>query len=341
MKTQFLQTLPKVRARNIARAAKLIRSGKLVAFPTETVYGLGANVFNERAIKEIFRVKGRPQDNPLIVHIHSLKQLHRLVKTVPMRFWLLAERFMPGPLTILLNKSDLVPMVVTAGLPTVAIRMPSHKIARALLKLSSVPIVAPSANVSGSPSPTRAEHVREDLDGTIAAILDGGSCDVGLESTVLDIAKRTPVILRPGAVTKEQLEAVLKTRVRVARPHRVRPASPGMKYAHYAPKAEVLSFEGKCADVVKAMNKTSKRLQARKLRVGVMAEQEWSARFCGAQFFSLGSGAENAAQRLFEGFRTLDKSGVDAILCQGFVAKEIGTAYMNRLRKAAGKRIHV
>lgn len=341
MKTLHLKTSPNVREKNIKRAAKLIRSGKLVAFPTETVYGLGANVFDERAVKEIFRVKGRPQDNPLIVHIHSLKQLHRLVKSVPMRFWLLAEHFMPGPLTILLNKSDIVPMAVTAGLSTVAIRMPSHKVARALLKEVSVPVVAPSANLSGRPSPTRAEHVRDDLNGAIAAILDGGPCDVGVESTVLDIAKKTPVILRPGAVTKEQLEAVLKTTVRVARPHRTRPASPGMKYIHYAPKAEVTSFEGSAADVVKAMVKMMRRLKARNLSVGVMAEEDWSSRFDDASFFSLGAGAGEASRRLFEGFRVLDKSSVDTILCQGFVAKEIGRAYMNRLRKAASKRIRV
>ncbi len=340
MKTLHLKTLPNVREKNIAQAAKLIRAGKLVAFPTETVYGLGANVFDEHAIKEIFRVKGRPQDNPLIVHLHSLTQLHRLVKSVPLKFWLLAEHFMPGPLTILLNKSDLVSMTVTAGLSTVAIRMPSHNVARALLRKASVPIVAPSANLSGRPSPTRAEHVAEDLDGSIAAILDGGACDVGVESTVIDIAKKTPVILRPGAVTKEQLEAVLKTTVRVSRPQKVRPASPGMKYAHYAPKAEVISFEGEAANVVKAMTRMM-RLRNVKHRVGVMAEHDWAKRFDAAVFFSLGRSPEEAAQRLFNGFRTLDKSGVETILCQGFEAKEIGRAYMNRLRTAATRRIRV
>jgi L-threonylcarbamoyladenylate synthase len=342
MKTRFLKTSTAHRRRSIAAASQLIRKGGLVAFPTETVYGLGANIYNTRAIRNIFRVKGRPQDNPMIVHIWSIDQVTLLTQSIPVIFFILANRFLPGPLTLVLKKSDLVPDIVTAGLPTVAIRLPDHPIARQLLQQSCVPIVAPSANLSGKPSPTSAEHVREDLNGKIDAILDGGQCKIGVESTVLDITHRIPVILRPGGITREEIEEAVNCRVKVARTTSKRPSSPGMKYVHYAPEAEVILFEGKRTDVLKAIRETARRLTKQRIRVGIMAGAEMTDKFRNIHFFSLGKeGAVSAARCLFEGFRTLDQKGVSVILCQGFTDEHIGSALMNRLRKAARRRIRV
>lgn len=343
MKTLFLSTRGAHRARSIASAARILRRGGLVAFPTETVYGLGGHAFNARAVRKIFRVKGRPQDNPLIVHIASVQQIWQLVDSLPVMFWALAEKFMPGPLTIVVRKSRRVPAFVTAGLETIAVRIPDHPVARALLKATAAPIVAPSANISGRPSPTTASHVREDLDGRIDAILDGGSSRVGLESTVVDITGRVPIILRPGGVTGEQIQKALGVRVRLARPVKHRPKSPGMKYKHYAPRAEVVVFEGKRSSVWRTMVHAAARLQRRGVRVGAMAEDQAGAKFSeGVLFFSLGeTGARGAARLLFRGFRSLDAQNVDMILCQGFSDEEIGAAVMNRLRKAATRRVRV
>lgn len=241
-----------------------------------------------------------------------------------------------------MKKSAVIPDIVTAGLSTVAIRMPDHSIARQLLKHSCVPIVAPSANLSGKPSPTSAEHVRDDLDGKIDAILDGGRCKIGVESTVLDITHRIPVILRPGGVTREEIENVLRCRVRVARTTRKRPSSPGMKYTHYAPDAGVILFEGERSAVLHAMKQAAFRLKKKHVVVGIMASADFECSFKGLNFFSLGkSGAFSAAQLLYDGFRTLDRKGIAVILCQGFTDTHIGSALMNRMRKAAWRRIRV
>lgn len=342
MKTRILKTSGVHRRHSIAIASRLIREGKLVAFPTETVYGLGANIYNTRAVRNIFRVKGRPQDNPMIVHIWSIDQIAPLTRSIPSIFFLLAEHFFPGPLTLVMKKSSAVSGLVTAGLPTVAIRMPAHPIALQFLQQSLVPIVAPSANLSGRPSPTSADHVRDDLNGKIDAILDGGICKVGVESTVLDISHGTPVILRPGGVTREEIEKVLHCRIRVARATRSNPSSPGMKYTHYAPEAEVVLFEGERSAVLKAMADAALRLKKEHRTVGIMAGANVERSFTGMEFYSFGtSGAESAAQRLFAGFRSLDSKGVTVILCQGFTDEHIGSALMNRLRKAARRRIRV
>jgi len=249
---------------------------------------------------------------------------------------------MPGPLTVVLWKSELVPPIVTAGLRTVAVRMPDHRVARALLREAGVPIVAPSANLSGKPSPTTAEHVCEDLDGKIPAILDGGRCKIGVESTVLDITGSSPVILRPGGIPREEIERVLGRPVSVARHSQRRPSSPGMKYKHYAPNADVILFEGERKHVANAMKVMAGRLQSRGQIVGVMGEQSFLRNLRSVIFYSLGrSGAGEAARRIFDGFRTLDRQSVDVILCQGFDEKEMGNAVMNRLRKAATRRIRV
>ena len=342
MKTSILKTTGAQRRGSIRKAAIWLRQGKLVAFPTETVYGLGADASNDRAVRQIFRVKGRPIDNPLIVHIWSTDQIPQLASSIPLMFWILAERFMPGPLTVLLRKSTSVPKIVTAGLSTVAIRMPDHAVAKALLKAAGVPIVAPSANLSGRPSPTTADHVCEDLCTRIPAILDGGRCRIGIESTVLDITRGTPVILRPGGISREEIEDALRIQVRVARLRRKRPSSPGMKYQHYAPRAELVVVEGEEPLVRSSMQEMVRRLHDRSQRVGIMAEESILRSIRSNLVYSLGSsGAKEATRRLFDGFRTLDRKKVDVILCQGFDEREIGVALMNRLRKAATRRVRV
>jgi len=223
------------------RAAELLRAGELVAFPTETVYGLGARVFCPPALERIFAVKGRPLDNPLIVHIAELGQIAQLAVDIPPQLWVVAERFFPGPLTVVVRRNPAVPALVSAGLDTVAIRMPRHPYALELIRLTGEPIAAPSANRSGRPSPTCAEHVLQDLGGTIAAVVDGGACEIGLESTVVDLTADPPVILRPGAITAEELEAVLGVPVQYWQaPVEGAAPSPGMKYRHYAPQATVV-----------------------------------------------------------------------------------------------------
>lgn len=341
MRTRLLLTSPAHRQRSIALAASLIRRGELVAFPTETVYGLGANALDARAVKKIFRAKGRPADNPLIVHLLGVEQLPSLVRSIPDTFWQLAEVFVPGPLTFVLPRAEGLPDVVTAGLSSVAVRFPNHPIARALLKASRVPIAAPSANLSGKPSPTRAEHVIEDLDGRIAAVLAAGRCPVGLESTVLDLTVHPPVILRPGAVTRAQIERVLGQKVFQAKLSRNRPRSPGMKYTHYAPAARVILIEGKMVSVIEEMARVARMLHERGFVVGVMAAERWKKRFASYEVFSLGADVAVAARRLFEGFRALDAKRVDVILCHGFEEVEMGTALMNRLRKAASQWMRV
>lgn len=233
----------------LCEAAKLLSAGKLVAFPTETVYGLGGNALLPDASERIYAAKGRPSDNPLIVHIADLKALSPLVEAVPERARALAERFWPGPLTMILKKADCVPYETTGGLDTVAVRMPEHPAARTLIRLSGVPVAAPSANTSGRPSPTAAEHVREDLFGKIEAIVDGGSAGIGVESTIIDLSGGKPVLLRPGAITLEMLQKALSEEVLLdpALEHpldaSVHPKAPGMKYRHYAPKAPMLIVE--------------------------------------------------------------------------------------------------
>lgn len=231
---------------NVQEAAKALKRGGVVAFPTETVYGLGASVFLPHAIEKIFRVKGRPQDNPLIVHISHLDQLFLIVEVLPPLFTLLAKKFFPGPLTLLLPKKESVPGIVSAHLPMIGVRMPAHPLARQLIDAVGVPLVAPSANLSGKPSSTTAQHVLEDFGDAIEGIVDGGACHFGIESTVLSLLP-TPQILRPGAITQEQLENVVGYSIPYADEHAERPLSPGMKYRHYSPHAKVVFFDSKPA----------------------------------------------------------------------------------------------
>ncbi|MFU8794208.1 MAG: L-threonylcarbamoyladenylate synthase, partial [Dethiobacteria bacterium] len=230
----------------LARAVSIIRRGGLVAFPTETVYGLGASATDSNAVNNIFLAKGRPSDNPLIVHISSINQLTNIARDIPETAFLLAEKFWPGALSIVLTRSEIIPPEVSAGLRTVAVRMPDHKVALDLIRMSGVPIAAPSANRSGRPSPTSYRHVLEDLAGRIDAVIKDDDCSIGVESTVIDLSGPVPVILRPGGVSREELESVLKLNVKVSAPlfREGIPSSPGMKYRHYSPKAPLILVTG-------------------------------------------------------------------------------------------------
>ncbi|AIU70398.1 hypothetical protein TEU_08680 [Thermococcus eurythermalis] len=323
--------------RKIKVAARLILEGKLVAFPTETVYGLGADALNEEAVKRIFEAKGRPADNPLIVHIADFNDLKKLAREVPKEAKLLAERFWPGPLTIVLPKKDEVPLVTTGGLDTVAVRMPAHEIALALIR-ASTPVAAPSANISGKPSPTLAEHVVDDFYGRIGAIIDGGPTKVGVESTVIDLSSERPTLLRPGGLPLEEIEAVIG-------PVEIHPAvkgknadlarAPGMKYKHYSPNAQVIVVEGPKEMVREKIRELVREYRSKGYRVGVMATEEFEA----DEFYHLGRTVEDVAKNLFKALRELDRRGVDVIIAEGVEERGLGLAVMNRLRKAAGYRI--
>ena len=325
-------------------AAQVIRAGGLVAFPTETVYGLGANGLDEEAAKKIYAAKGRPSDNPLILHISEFSEIKDIVKSVPDVAKKLADAFWPGPMTMVFEKADIVPYGTTGGLDTVAVRCPSHKVARALIKTSGVPIAAPSANASGRPSPTLAEHVKEDMDGKIELIIDGGACDVGLESTIVDVTGPVPMILRPGYITKAMLEKVVgKVEVDpvilATKPDpNLKPKAPGMKYRHYAPKADMTIFEGKSEDVVSRINAETERLHAEGKKVGVMCSEETKAMYKGDIVFSAGKRSSEAevAHNLFNILREFDECNVDYIFAESFESDDLGMAIMNRLIKAAG-----
>lgn len=327
----------------LAEAARVLRAGGLVAFPTETVYGLGGNALDGAACTRIFQVKGRPQDNPLIVHVAGKDEAFRLVGEWNEAAERCAQAFWPGPLTLVLPKSSAIPDEVTAGLGTVAVRMPSHPVALALIRKAGLPIAAPSANLSGKPSPTSGAHVWHDLAGRIPLILDAGSSEVGLESTVLDLSGSVPTILRPGGIGKEQLTAALGE-VRVDRPSGDHPPkAPGMKYRHYAPKGEMLLLGRTQDKVLERMAEGILKAHRRGKRVGILCTSE-NASYLHTQLpdllFVLGSAnrPEEVASNLYEGLRLCDSQDMDIILAEGIEENGIGSAVMNRLKKAAGKR---
>ncbi len=347
MKTEIIR----IDERNIDKsgiryAAEVLRSGGLVAFPTETVYGLGANALNEEAVRNIFKAKGRPSDNPLIVHIADKRDVDKLVTCVPECAHILMQKFWPGPITLIMEKSVLVPLSVTAGLNTVGIRMPSNAVAHELIKESGVPVAAPSANTSGRPSPTNAAHVIEDLFGKVDVIIDAGSCSVGVESTVLDITSSPPVILRPGGITPEQLEEVLgQVNLDPAILNEVKrdfvPKAPGMKYKHYSPKGQVIIVEGALDAVVSKINELIAKYSSKGVRVGVMATDQTSSGYHGAEVISLGdrNNASEIAANLFKVLREFDEKDMEIILAESVSSSGIGLAIMNRLNKAAGYNI--
>ena len=325
----------------IGRAAALIRSGQVVGFPTETVYGLGANALDGEAVSRIFEAKGRPGDNPLIVHIADIEQISPLIEGEPgpMALRMMAA-FWPGPLTMIFPRSDRLANNVTAGLDTVGIRLPSHPVARALIRTSGVPIAAPSANRSGRPSPTRASHVYEDMAGRIPLILDGGSCTVGLESTVVDMTGDTPRVLRPGGVTPEMIRAVCgagEVDPAVMRPLAAGETarSPGMKYRHYAPRADLTVFTGDAEDVIREICARYDAAAAAGKKALILALEEHLPRYDGRDALSLGEGDEGMAETVFARLRECDQLGAEVVFCEGTRDRGLGLAVMNRLARAA------
>ena len=325
-------------------AARALREGKLVAFPTETVYGLGANALNPDAVKRIYEAKGRPSDNPLIVHIAEVSKLNELILEIPDTAVTLIEAFWPGPLTLVFKRSDRVPDIITAGLDTVAVRMPDSIIAQKLIREAGVPVAAPSANLSGRPSPTTYKHVIEDLSGRIEYIIDGGPCQVGVESTVLDVTTKIPIILRPGGITLEMLEKVLE-KVDTDSVLEVRgdlkPRSPGMKYRHYSPKAEMILISGETDSVVEKIKQLIKDSSEKGLNVGVLTSFENAHQYNADVVVKAGSikAPNQIAAGLYDSLRTFDEKNVDIIYSETFEEKGIGRAIMNRLRKASSGKI--
>ena len=328
----------------LKQAAELLQQGQLVAFPTETVYGLGANALDRQAVESIFAAKGRPADNPLIVHIAEQDRIDELTAaSLSSQAKTLINKFWPGPLTLVLKKSEQVPEVTTGGLDTVALRMPNHSLALKLIQLSGVPIAAPSANLSGLPSPTIAEHVIVDLAGRIAGIVDGGQTGIGVESTVLDLSSTVPTLLRPGGVTYEQLQEVLGTveidpavKAKVNQESK-KAISPGMKYRHYAPEAEVILVEGDPKAITEKINE----LAVQENNVGIMASREYQNYYdCGiVKVMGDRNNLTEISNNIFKLLREFDDLGVNKILIEGLPEYGLGLAIMNRLRKSAGYQI--
>lgn len=326
-------------------AGALLFAGQLVAFPTETVYGLGADALMVEGAKNIYAAKGRPSDNPLIVHIADFDDLGKIVKEIPKEAKLLAEAFWPGPLTMIFQKSDIVPYETTGGMDTVAVRMPNHPVALALIRAAGGYLAAPSANTSGRPSPTLAEHVYEDLNGKIPLILDGGPVGIGLESTILDLSTDVPTILRPGYITRDMLEEVIGA-VEVdpgliAADSDQRPKAPGMKYKHYAPKAQMTLVRGQTNTVVDKINALVKTCVSEGKKVGVIGSDETISQYEGAIVKSIGSRQDEdaIARHLYGILREFDELQADVIFSECFETPRIGQAIMNRLLKAAGHQI--
>lgn len=326
MKTLVLNTDPVNPSKEaIERAAELIRRGELVAFPTETVYGLGANGLDERCTQRIYEAKERPSDNPLILHIADWSQLEELAENIPDEAYLLTRHFWPGALTIVLNKSDKVPSTVTGGKSTVAVRMPEHPVALALIRAAGVPLAAPSANLSGKPSPTTAQHVLEDLDGRIAAVVDGGSTRIGLESTVVDFTSAIPRVLRPGGVSVEEIRAFIPN-IRVAESDE-EGHSPGMRYRHYSPAAKLVLVEANAASADQAIEQ---------IKMGKSVAWLGESAPKGAIHLLFPHDAAFYARFFFAALRDLDAQKVDVIFVEIIPTDGLGAAVMDRIRRAAG-----
>ncbi len=339
MKTSLLKVDPLAPQPSlIARAARLIKNGEVVAFPTETVYGLGADATNDLAVEKIFEAKGRPSDNPIIVHISSVGELGKVVRNPSPKVVEFVSYYWPGPLTVIFKKSSSISYRVTAGLETVAVRMPAHPVALALISASGRPIAAPSANISGRPSPTSAQHVVEDLDGRIPLVLDGGETHYGVESTVIDISGETPVLLRPGPITTADLSPLLGEFGEPGHVHRERPIAPGMKYVHYAPNAPLTLVLGKPNGIVDKVLDLAKRSGSSESKIGVLCTDETYSRYP-PDFVRLSLGSRFAPyemlRNLYRCLRFFDKAKVSAIYAEGFDEIGINATLMNRLRKAA------
>jgi L-threonylcarbamoyladenylate synthase len=328
-------------------AADIIRKGGLVAFPTETVYGLGADAMNPKAVLALFEAKKRPLDNPPIIHVENANDVYRIAKQVPPKAEKLMKEFWPGPLTLVFKRSETVPDVTVAGLDTIAVRMPRHAVALALIRESNRPIAAPSANLAGKPSPTSAKHVFDDLNGRIDAILDSGPTHIGVESTVLDLNVDPPLVLRPGGTSLEALRKILgdvKLHPFVVAEKELsieKARSPGMRHKHYAPNAEVIVVEGAIPAVLAKVKELAESYRLKGAKVGVLATDETAASYRAVVVKSLGSrfNLEVVAQNLFSLLREFDAEGVDVIIAEGVPTEGLGLAVMNRLRKASGYNI--
>lgn len=334
-----------INSRALERAAQIIREGGLVAFPTETVYGLGADALNPEAARRIYEAKGRPSDNPLIVHISEFQALFQITGKIPVKARLLAERFWPGPLTMIFEKNENVPLATTGGLDTVAVRLPSHPVARRLIAASTGYIAAPSANTSGKPSPTRAEHVYLDMQGRIPMILDGGPVGIGIESTIVDFSQEIPSILRPGYITREMIAEVIGEVEMdpglISEDSAVRPRAPGMKYRHYAPRAQLTLVKGNEADVVRRIKGLVHEAALQGKTAGVIGTDETVSSYKEGIVKSIGTrkNEETVARHLYGILREFDQLNVDMIYSESFSSAGIGQAIMNRMLKAAGHRV--
>ena len=330
---------------NLIKGASLIKKGDVVAIPTETVYGLAADALNPTAARKIYRAKGRPSDNPLIVHVADMDHVLSLAAEVPEGAMKLAEKFWPGPLTMIFPKTDIVPYETTGGLDTVAVRMPKHNVALAMIKLSGGFLAAPSANASGKPSPTEARHVQEDLNGRIPMIIDSGSVGIGLESTIIDFSAGAPTILRPGYITKAMAEEVIGEisvdGALIAVDSRNKPKAPGMKYRHYAPRAPLTVVMGESKAVVERINSIADTASKSGKKVGVICSEETLLGYYADEIIPLGSKGDEitVAKNLFGVFRKMDERGVDVIYSEAFESDGLGVAIMNRLLKAAGSNV--
>ena len=342
MKTRIVDMTEQIRPGELKEAGEILKRGGLVAFPTETVYGLGADALNEEAAAKIYAAKGRPSDNPLIVHIADFQALSEIAEEIPAAAKRLADAFWPGPLTMIFKKKERVPLGTTGGLDTVAVRMPDHELARALIRAGGGYIAAPSANTSGRPSPTTAAHAEEDLSGKIDMILDGGPVRIGLESTIVDLSGREPVILRPGYVSQEMLRqvigAVSMDRGLIEADSQVRPKAPGMKYRHYAPKAAMVIVEGPGERVVEKIQDCLRKGAAAGERIGVICTDETAGAYQGGIVKTIGSQEDelSIAHNLYGILREFDEIQVDRIYSEAFDTPRMGQAIMNRLMKAAG-----
>lgn len=334
-----IENIEEIDKEEIQKQANLLREGKTVIFPTETVYGLGANALDENAVKKIYEAKGRPSDNPLIVHIYNKNEVYDLAQNISQKAEIIMDSFWPGPITVILNKKNIVPDITSGGLDTVAIRMPSHKIARAIIKQAGIPIAAPSANISGRPSPTKASHVYEEMNGRVDGIVLGGDSNFGLESTVLDLTEDTPMILRPGSITREDLEKVIGKVIidpsLEKKEDNQKAKAPGMKYTHYSPDAQVIIVSGDEKQVIDKVNELVETNRKENLKTGVMCLDKNKEYYKG-EVISLGDTLEEVGSNLFDCLREMDKRGIDIVYSEEFPKVGVGQAIMNRLLKSAG-----
>lgn len=334
--------LREINNESLEKMGEIIRSGGLVAFPTETVYGLGANAYDDEAVKSIYIAKGRPSDNPLIVHISKIEDVSKVAREIPENAEKLMDAFAPGPFTMILKKQPDISDTVTAGLDTVGVRIPSDEIARAFIKAASVPVAAPSANLSGKPSPTTAEHVIDDMNGRIDAIICGRESDVGVESTIIDLTGDVPVILRPGGITMEDVIKVcgscqLDKHILTSVLESEQPKCPGMKYKHYSPDAEVTVVEGREEYANNEIIRLTEISRKEGKKVGVLAKADGG--FCADYFISTGCDSCSFSKILFSALREFDKVGMDEVFVQFSDSDGVGLAVKNRLYKSAGNKV--